>query len=213
MMSVFVGNPDLDPEESENWDVGFDIKHRGFDFSGTYFDSSYTNMITDHVVDGSEFGLKTVRKYFNEDKAYIRGLEFGTGFDLGKYLNWSFGLRPYVYWTRLLEYEDGDGLKLENRAKDSLSFGLEFSHKDSGLTSSFDVTYYGKQIINKNTDETINSATIVDFNLIKRIYDFDKYGNMYVKAIIKNLFDRYYETVEDSPMPGRSFYVGLSYQF
>jgi vitamin B12 transporter len=94
-----------------------------------------------------------------------------------------------------------------------LSFGLEFSHKDSGLTSSFDVTYYGKQIINKNTDETINSATIVDFNLIKRIYDFDKYGNMYVKAIIKNLFDRYYETVEDSPMPGRSFYVGLSYQF
>lgn len=213
MMSVFVGNPDLDPEESENWDVGFDIKHRGFDFSATYFDSSYTNMITDHVVDGSEFGLETVRKYFNEDKAYIRGLEFGTGFDLGKYLNWSFDLMPYVYWSRLLEYEDGNGLKLENRAKDSLSFGLEFSHKDSGLTSSFDVTYYGKQIIDKNTGETLESSAIVDFNLIKRIYDLDKYGDMYVKVRIKNLFDKYYETTEDSPMPGRSFYVGLSYEF
>nr|NJM03049.1 TonB-dependent receptor [Desulfobacula sp.] len=46
------GNPDLQPEESETWDVGLDLDYQALFLSLGYFSTRYENMITYETVTG-----------------------------------------------------------------------------------------------------------------------------------------------------------------
>ena len=66
-----LGNPDLKPETSQGWDIGFDqyLLSRKIVFSGTYFRNDITNLIaveTDPNWNGT---------YVNRDKAKNNGIE------------------------------------------------------------------------------------------------------------------------------------------
>ncbi len=41
----FIGNPDLKPEESQNWEIGWEQTLGGFSYSATYFDANLENEI------------------------------------------------------------------------------------------------------------------------------------------------------------------------
>ena len=154
------------------------------------------------------------------DSAEIQGIELGTKYDLAKRLGYDFKLEPYLYWTHLLVFEDGNGFKLPDRARDSLSTGLSFASGPLGLTANLDVTYYGTQYgvdrvsgsseVEANEKlEDVGDAWVVDINMSQRLYSFGKNGDLRVKGSVRNLFDELYANNEDSWMPGRSFYVGL----
>ena len=55
--------------------------------------------------------------------------------------------------------------------------------------------------------------TVASLTVSKKILDFEKFGNVTLKGEIKNLLDREYEYVQGYPMPGRSFFIGLRYDY
>lgn len=68
-----LGNPDLKPEKSQGWDVGFDqyLLSRKIVFSGTYFSNDITNLIDFQKTDPiNQFGT-----YVNRQKAKNSGVE------------------------------------------------------------------------------------------------------------------------------------------
>lgn len=224
MSTPFVGNPDIEPEKSDNFDLGFDLDWNSLFFSATWFYSDYQDMIgyethsADAHYDGKHYW------YYNVDSAEIQGIETGVRFDMGRYLGYNFQLEPYLYWTHLLVFEDDNGWNLPDRARDSLSTGLMFASEESGLTASLDVTYYGTQYavdsvsgssekVSQEELEDVGDAWVVDLSCSQRLFGFEKQGDVRLKASIHNLFDEYYSTNEDSWMPGRSFYLGLEYRY
>jgi len=225
MSTPFVGNPDLEPEKSDNFDIGFDLDWKSVFISATWFYSDYKDMIgyethndADEHYDGKHYW------YYNVDSAEIQGIELGLKYDIAKALGYNVQLEPYFYWTHLLRFEDGSGWKLPDRSRDSLSTGLAFAAGKIGLTSSLDITYYGTQygvdrvsgsseIESQDKLEDVGDAWVVDFNFSQRLTRFEKNGELRLKGLIHNLLDENYSTNEDSWMPGRSFYLGLEYRY
>jgi vitamin B12 transporter len=55
--------------------------------------------------------------------------------------------------------------------------------------------------------------TVANLTLSKKLIDFKKYGGISLKGEIQNLFDEDYHYAKGYPMPGRSFYLGMRYDF
>lgn len=232
-MSIFVGNPDLQPEASDNWDFGVDVNYEALSLSASYFHSKYDNMIGDQRADIPEYDpVRPVRYYINVNKATVSGLELGGSFDFGERFGWDCRLEPYVYLTHLIEFEDDKGWKLANRARNTLSYGVKFDREDIGLMVNLDGAYYGAQfdtdadnsgssatnpnygkVIGDHRIKDIGRTTVWDFSLAKRIYQADDYGDLSVKVVLKNIFDKKYSTNEKQWMPGSSAYVGLAWKY
>ncbi|HUG00780.1 MAG TPA: TonB-dependent receptor [Longimicrobiales bacterium] len=75
------GNPDLVPEESRSWEVGFDVSSsdRRLAFSATYFDQEFRNLIDFTFAPEVEGDPN----FFNIARADARGLELSGEADLG----------------------------------------------------------------------------------------------------------------------------------
>jgi vitamin B12 transporter len=224
MSTPFIGNPDLEPEKSDNYDLGFDLDWKSLFVSATWFYSDYQDMIgyeTHNSADKHYSGKHYW--YYNVDSAEIQGIELGMKLDLAQTLGWSFQLEPYVNWTHLLVFEDGNGYKLPDRSRDSLSAGLVFGSEEAGLTAGLDATYYGTQyavdresgsstVGSQEKLENVGDAWVMDFSCSQRLFRFENSREVRLKASIHNLFDEFYSTDEDDWMPGRSFYLGVEYR-
>lgn len=225
MSTPFIGNQDLEPEKSDNIDLGFDLDWHSLFLSATWFYSDYTDLIgyethseADEHYDGKHYW------YYNVDSAEIQGIELGVKVDMAQLLGWRFQLEPYMYWTHLLVYEDASGWKLPDRSRNSLSTGLVFTSGDMGLTAGLDATYYGTQYtvdyesgssetVSQEKLEGVGDAWVVDLNCSKLLFEFEKLGTVRLKASLHNLFDENYSTNQDNWMPGRYFYLGLEYRY
>jgi len=226
MMGTFVGDPNLKPEKTKTWDVGFDVNYKGLNGSFTYFQTRYDDMIG-YYLDDQDY-----RKYFNIAKAEITGMELMLSFDLGQAFSWPFSLEPYFSYTRLFTYK-GTNYNYRTKklvpyhtlpdiAQTSASYGILFNHPGWGLSSSLDVTYFGsclemsspssKNPVYSYSPYPDNSATVVDFNLKKRLWQFENGSEFNIKFAVKNLFDAYYAS-KTFYMPGRNFYVGIQYKY
>ncbi|MCG8684650.1 MAG: TonB-dependent receptor [Desulfobacterales bacterium] len=224
MSTPFVGNPDLEPETSENFDLGFDLDWKNWFLSGTWFYSDYEDMIGYETHSADEHYSDTHYWYYNVDSAEIQGIELGTKYNLAKALGYDFKLEPYLFWTHLLVFEDGKGYKLPNRSRDSVSTGIAFASEDLGLTANLDITYYDTQYevdrVSGSSEveaseelEDVGDVWVVDLNFSQRLARFENKGDIRLKGSIRNLFDEFYANNEDSWMPGRSFYLGVEYRY
>jgi len=224
MSTPFIGNPDLEPEKSDNFDLGFDLDWQSLFVSATWFYSDYQDMIgyETHNSADAHYGGKHYW-YYNVDSAEIQGIELGVKLDLARALGWSLQMEPYVNWTHLLVFEDGNGYKLPDRSRDSFSAGLVFGSRETGLTASLDATYYGTQyavdresgssVVNAQEKlKNVGDAWVIDFSCSQRLVKFQNESEIRLKASIHNLFDEFYSTDEDDWMPGRSFYLGVEYR-
>jgi vitamin B12 transporter len=237
--SPWLGNPYLEPEASQTWELGFDFNRYNLGVSGTYFHTNYDNYMLAHASEPwtnypfpwlTTPGTGNASWYENVPKATIAGMEWRIAYELGRQFNWGAQVTPYLNWTRLFTYETGDKKKLPNIAEDSLGFGLGLEYEPFGLTVNLDGTYYGAQkvrsYVNQGKPEYAVSrqggVTVWDMAVVKRLHSFgDDWGEVKVKFAAKNIFDKYYNISEGSSsgvgnevwMPGSSYYVGLIYDF
>ncbi len=203
---LYVGNPDLKPEKSRTWDVGVDVNHGGIKASLTFFDTRYRDMIATLPKNADN-----ERVYANLESAHVQGLEGSFGIDLGERFGWSFLLEPYVSFTHLSTFEDGDRQKLNYFARNSASWGVNYEDPEQGLSAGLDFTYYDKRV--DGDDYTSGGAVVADFSLNKRLATFDNGGELGLKFVVRNLFNKYYASYLENIMPGRSVYVGLRYEY
>jgi vitamin B12 transporter len=207
--TLFIGNPDIKPEESKTWDIGLDFNHRALNAFVTYFDTSYKNKIEALPRNPA---LDNARVYDNLAKADMRGIEAGASFDLGRHLDWGFNFEPYFALTRMTRYEDNTGTKIPEIAKNSASFGLRFNHPAWKLSSTLDCVYYGPRA---DYEDTHGGSTVADLRIAKNIARLGNNGDLKLRVSVNNLFDKYYRHAPATSgfpyLPGRSFYVGLVY--
>jgi outer membrane receptor for ferrienterochelin and colicin len=211
---IFVGNPDIKPEQSKTGEIGVDLDYRALKLYATYFDTHYKDKISASPAVAGE------RLYVNLKKVYLRGVEMGGSFDLGRHFNWGSNFEPYFALTRMTKYEDDTGEKLADVAKMNASFGLRFRRPAEKLSANLDFVYYGQTLGYTGEYATrkefkVGGRTIANLSLVKSIAGFGPAGDLKLKVAVDNLFDKYYRLAahpeESIYLPGRSFYVGLVY--
>lgn len=211
---IWAGNEDLDPESSKTYEVGIDYTHGTFSAGLTWFHTDFTDKIT-YVYDSST----NITTYENVDDATYEGFEGNLQVDIAKYFGWDFELIPYVTFTAMTKYEDDTtGEDLSYVPDFNSSWGIRFNNEAWGFSSRLNCVYYGKQNITDyegGTGETVTLGrdTVVDISATKKLYSFNRYGDLSVKGEITNLFDTDYALVQGYPSPGRTFFVSLNYTF
>jgi len=233
-MYRYIGNSNLKPERGIGWDAGFDVRYNSLNLGLTYFSTDYRNKIGTRQVDPASTGRD--RQYYNMSGiAYYRGIEAQASYDIGEAFGWPFMLRPYVNLTHLLERrgqdENGKYRDVPNVSDTTMTYGVQFKHPDVGLSVDLRATYYGynrqQQFSALTTPifmmdlkppfkapfKRIGGETIVDLFATQTLYKWDNAGALSLKGEIRNLFNAKHEMLMDYRMPGRSFWIGLRYDY
>ena len=215
-------NPNLKPERARGYDVGFEIKHKSLRIGLSYFETQYKNKIT-KVDDG---GWPVTSQYINADgKIWLKGFEGNASYDLGEALDWPVRLRPYVNFTALTERRNSEkhplfGRKVNNVSDVELGYGLNFAYPEFGFEVDLSFTYMGRQDIEDQIFGSptwgqairVGGKTTADLLLSQRIHSSDK-GTFSAFGEIRNIGDVRYALIHGYPQPGRSFFVGLRYDY
>ncbi len=208
----YKGNPDLDPEKSWTAEGGVDFYFDFAEASLTYF---YTHF-KDKIESQSSGGVST---YVNKGEAKIDGIEFNFSLDIGKFLNIDYRIKPYgniIYLFSRKDKEEDEDLKYVDKL--DASWGISVAKEDS-FTANLNFSYSGNQWI-EDWESGLYPPPVIkkggfmvaNFYISKKILK-TKFGKLTLKGEIKNLFNRNYSYVKGYPMPGRTFFLGLRYDY
>ncbi len=208
------GNPDLDPEKSATYEAGMDFFKNGFTASVTGFYTDYEDMIVTTVLPDGTGSWK------NEGESVIAGFQADLRYDIGALFHWSWEVSPYLGITALTRYEDkltGKDL-LDVSGRDYLAGILLDSGQGTFLR--FNTVYTGSQLVRDwqagmfSAPEVRKSSFLVaSLTGAWRFHENERTGRFSVRGEVHNLFDEEYAYVKGYPMPGRSFFAGIEWDF
>lgn len=199
----FVGNPDLEPEESTGWEVGFDqtFADGRVTVSATYFQAELENEIFS-AFDPVTFISSPANRTTDSEQ---QGVELALAAVLGA--GFSFN-GTYSF----LDAEENE--VEEVRRPDHLaSAALNWEHPRE-LGSANLVVRYNGEAFDSNfatfpaTIETLEAYTLVNFNARVKLTDgINAFGR------VENLLDEEYEPVFSFVAPGRTALIGIEARF
>lgn len=114
------GNPDLQPEETESWDISYEYNDEKNWGKITYFENDIKNLITSESINGSPFDAR----YVNVARAEINGVEL----ELGHHFNKNWTIKATSNWLDAIDKSDDS--RLENRAKNITTLQLMYDDLD-----------------------------------------------------------------------------------
>jgi vitamin B12 transporter len=102
----------------------------------------------------------------------------------------------------------------------TLSTGLSFAD-GVGFSGRVNFTYTGPQQVGEYessypynyTVVELDSFVVTDLSLSYRFLRSEKYGDYTIRGELRNLFDEDYAYVKGYPMPGRSVWAGLKWEW
>ena len=192
---VFLGNPDLEPEESESWEVGFEqsFLHGRLRFGATYYDNDVTNLIVGGVTTNENIG-----------QANLSGSEaFVTALPTDKL---TIDAR-YAYTRAKDGVSDRDLLR---RPRHKASFDIAYRPRE-GLRLSAEGIYVGKRV----DGDAISFARIESpsYFVLDLFASYDLTENFQIFGRIENALDRDFEEPDGFTQPGIAGFVGLRGRF
>ena len=214
----YLGNQDLDPEESWNYELGVDFEKKGLFLSFNFFYVDYNDKIIDDAYVNSDTG-ESVSTYKNSTGALIRGVEGEVSWDLGMWFDWQWQVEPFAAFVYLDEYkelESRENLRYVNEKTGRLGFRLA---DNNGFRSQLQFVYNGPydfQDWNVSPVAVVESGgfTVAGFTVGKYFTLPSRYvKGVEVTAAVDNLFDKDYAFIDGYLMSGRSFKVGLRLDF
>ena len=186
-------NPNLKPEESKGWDLGFEktFLENKLILGGSVFYQRYKDLI--------QFDLQTWQPQ-NVGKAVINGAEANLTLKLTQNLSLKAN---YTY----LDSEDRDKEKyLIYKPSHKAEATLEYSLKNLSVIA--DYVYTGERFADSLNTQKLKSYSL--FNLSAN-YSFNPKIKFYLR--VENLFNANYEEVKDYRTPDRSFYAGIKFNY
>lgn len=197
--TAFVGNPNLNPEESSGWDLGYEQQFFGdrLVMDLTYFRSVLTDEITLVPLGG---GLSTVVN--QPGKSNRQGVEWSGKAVFTNDLSMSFAYT----WT---EATDPDGSPEVRRPEHIASLVLNYLLPSRRGNVNLNIQYNGSMqdfdfSTFPATRRTLDSYTLVNlagaYNVTKTVQLFGR---------IENLLDEDYEEVFSAQSPGIGFFAGV----
>jgi vitamin B12 transporter len=194
LLFPFYGNPNLDPEESKSWEIGFDhYWNETASFSASYFRNDYENLIT---FDPNTFLAGNVAE------AKSQGLElFG-----------SIGMNPWHLsgsYTYLDTEDENEDHQLFRRPKHSGSIRLSYDAERWG--ASFRVLGVGERL--EADFSTFPTQNVFNPGYVKVDIAAQYRLNSWLKlhGRIENLLDDEYSEVLAFPAPGIAGYAGVEF--
>jgi len=184
----FGGNPDLDPEVADEFQVGLGYAPGGRHSADIEF---YANDIEDLI----EFDFATFT-LVNIDTAEIRGMQLGY-----EYLGDTFSLRGDL--VRQRAENTSTGSRLLRRAEESftLSYTQDIGRHKLGLS-----------VLASGDRADFGGATLPGYVVASLTGQVQISAALQLTARVENLFDTDYQTATDFRMQGRSTFVELKYR-
>jgi vitamin B12 transporter len=193
----FYGNPNLVPETSLGYDLGFEQRLAGsLQFGITYFHNYLKNLIDDNA---------TFTSYTNIDRVTTDGIESFVSYDLLHALN----LRLDYTFTQA--YDDSDHEELLRRPKNKASLMATW-HASSRLSISPTVLYVGSWI-DGNRDFSISRLSSSGYIVanVAAVYELNEHFSLMGR--LDNMLGRVYENPNGFLQPGRGAYAGVTAKF
>ncbi|NIA19720.1 MAG: TonB-dependent receptor [Xanthomonadaceae bacterium] len=209
---ILQGNSNLDPESSQTYEAGLDFYYQPLTLSLTCFHTDFDDKIQKVSLTGG------ISSWDNIGSADITGIEGNITLDIGSLIKLPTILEVYGNFVYLPEFEDENNDDLLYISDWNLSYGLKLPDWQ-GFAARLNFAYTGKQdvedwesgwpapVVRKG------GFTVADLTMSKKVVDTDKYGDLTLRGEIRNIFDKEYSYVKGYPMPGRTFQVGLRYDF
>ena len=208
-MTVHVlGNPDLNPETSTNFDLGFETELGKLNSKVTYYHNDIKNMI-----DGDDYtGPETLTnpgiwsKYVNYGKVKISGLETEFGYNFDEH--WS--LRTVYNYLDAKDQQTGN--RLAYRARHNGLVQLTWTDaKENPLT----VNLYNRYYFDYHQSNSANYQHDYSFSTTGLTVSKQINKNYRVYAGVDNIFDKsfLYDTYHTYSIDGRTWRVGAEMTF
>ncbi|MEL6539969.1 MAG: TonB-dependent receptor [Pseudomonadota bacterium] len=198
---AFVGNPNLEPEESTSWEIGFDqsFADGAVTVSATYFNAELENEIF------SVFDFVTFVS--SPDNRMTQSEQRGVELALSAYLGGGFTFKGAYSYTDAEE----DGQE-EIRRPDHLgSAVLNWSDPKGKASVNLAVRYTGEAIDTNFatfTNDPLEAYTLVNLNARFKVVD-----GLSVFGRVENLLDEQYEPVFSFVAPGINAVFGFEASF
>lgn len=203
----YLGNPDLKPETSLGYDVGYDLMLAAFTLNLTYFRTDYEDKIARITYDDNGTTTKT---YTNVGDAEMAGFDVGLEWDIGHMLDWDVDLSLSSNATFNTTKKDKD-------AGTDMTYVSDYEVKSDisagylGFNAQLSYVLVGPQTIYSYITYQNEEKERFDFWDLTLRYRFPKHWE--IRASILNLLDQNVEWAEGYPMPERNYRVGVSYTF
>jgi vitamin B12 transporter len=190
-------NMSIKPEESKSYDIGFTYKS----LNVTYFYQEVTDLI--------QWFDPTPTDWTNSDAIYknldgqstFKGLELSYKNNLGEDIFFNLN------YTRL-SAKDKNDQNLARRPEQTIKFGIDYygiSKTHIGLNGE----YIGQRYdLANNQGEQTGKYTIAN-----AVVNYEISNSLSIYTKIKNITDKYYQTVDGFATSPRAYYAGIKYEF
>ncbi|KFK91990.1 MULTISPECIES: TonB-dependent vitamin B12 receptor BtuB [unclassified Serratia (in: enterobacteria)] len=193
----FGGNPGLKPEESRQWEGGFE----GLTGTVAWRVTGYRNDI-DNLIGYSSSNVAPA--YYNVDQATIKGIEATASFDTG----------PLTHQISY-DYVDPRNAKtnevLARRSKQQIKYELDWQIEDFDWALTYQ--YLGERYDADYSNYPEQRLKLAGVSLWDLAVSYPVTSHLTVRGRIANLFDKDYETAYGYVTPGREYYLTGSYTF
>ncbi|MDQ1271968.1 MAG: hypothetical protein QG591_598, partial [Planctomycetota bacterium] len=204
--SIIRGNKDLDPETVRSYEIGLSYKFNKYVLSSVNY---FFNDIKDLIVLRSTFEDTTrILSYENFGNAHVQGIEMETRVNIVK--------DNYVFMNYTFQNpEDNRGNDLPFVAQHHGNFGVNV-HSWKYINTNLSTFVSGTRSREEGDDRNnLPAYALLNLSLIAKEF----FKTMEIQGTVFNLLDKDYSdpgpisVPDDIPRPGRTFFVGLSYQF
>ena len=190
---TFIGNPDLKPEQSVEYEAGYATQH----FSLTYFDNRLTNEIDGFVYDPARGGFTADNR---ADKSRRRGVEMGYEDSFG-----AFRIAAYYTYVDSAEQDQTEIRRPRHQGRIDLS-----GHISPSIRFNVGAAAVGEQYDNDFSAFPAIRRTLDSYRLVHGGMDFRISPRASLYLQLENAFDADYEDVFGYRNPGRRALAGCT---
>ena len=198
----FIGNPNLQPEKSKNFELGIDFNlNKKYLFSATFFKSKLENEINGNTIDSNTSGYTAKN---------IDGLSKRQGIELSSTIPLNENLRINTSYTYVdsTQFEDNRYVDEVRRPKNTASATIQWQ-KNKYYLFNLNVRYTDKQIdVVYPGYVMMPSYTVLNFGA-----KFLLNQKLSLKISLNNLLNEDYEELYGYSALGLSANIGMQYKF
>ena len=202
-----IGNPDLQPEESTNFDFGFEAEKGKVSGKVTYYQNKIKNMIDGGDYDPDKLAQNIIwSKYINRGEVEIKGLESEIGYNFDEH--WS--VRGVYNYLDAKDLETGD--RLAYRARHNGLIQLTYTDAEEHPLT---VNLYNRYYFNYHQSNTDGYQQDYSYSTTGLIVSKQFNKNYRVYAGVDNIFNKsfLYDTYHTYSIDGRTWRVGAEMTF
>ncbi|WP_313951888.1 TonB-dependent receptor domain-containing protein [Accumulibacter sp.] len=186
------GNPDLQPEQAKNTEVGANWERGDHRASVVLYNNDVTDLI--------EFRPPTYAPV-NVSKALLRGATLT--YD-GRFSEWGAGVVVDFLDPRNEDGGANNGNRLARRSKQQMSSYVSRTLGNWDLRGEW-------QLVGDRYDDPANTKLLGGYGLVNLYADYRLQRDWTLFARANNIFDKYYETVDNYATAGANVFVGVRY--